>query len=227
MNEKKQKSKDLLVYIIRRDSQCAECGKELPKGSFLYLEKGKPLCLSCADFDHLGFLPSGDRALTIRAKKYSKISAIVLQWSRTRKRYERQGILVEEKATEQAMQECLSDADFREERRKHAALKRVKVDEKYVREFADHIRKLFPGCIPQEAYKIAGHACQRYSGRIGRTSMAKQFDPQAILLAVRAHIRHEHTNYDELFMKGLDRSSALCQVEDKIEEILEKWQCSP
>jgi hypothetical protein len=224
MNEKEQESKDILVYIIRRDSQCAECGKELPHSSFLYLEKGKPLCLSCADLDHLEFLPSGDRALTIRAKKYSKIYAIVLQWSRTRKHYERQGILVEQKAIEQAMKECLSDADLREERRKRAALRCAKVDEKYVKEFTVHIKELFPGCPSKDAYKIAEHTCKRSSGRIGRTSMAKQFDSQAILLAVRAYIRHEHTNYDEIIMKGWERSIALSQVEDKIEEILEKWK---
>ena len=113
-----QKFKELLVYIIRRDSKCEECGEELMHGSFLYLEKGKPLCLACADLDHLEFLPRGDMALTLRAKKHSKIYAIVLQWSRTRKRHERQGLLVEHIAIEQAMRECLSDEKLREERRK-------------------------------------------------------------------------------------------------------------
>jgi len=34
------------------------------------------LCLSCADLDHLAFLPSGDTALTRRAKKYSGLTAV-------------------------------------------------------------------------------------------------------------------------------------------------------
>jgi hypothetical protein len=57
--------------------------------------------LVCADLDHLEFLPSGDAAVTRRASKYSKLKAVVLQWSRTRQRYERQGILVETEAIEQ------------------------------------------------------------------------------------------------------------------------------
>jgi hypothetical protein len=52
--------------------------------------------------DHLIFLPSGDAALTRRAGKYSTLSAVVLQWSRARKRYERQGLLVEEAALQRA-----------------------------------------------------------------------------------------------------------------------------
>ena len=46
--------------------------------------------------DHLVFLARGDVALTRRAGKYSTLRAVVLRFSRSRKRYERQGILVEE-----------------------------------------------------------------------------------------------------------------------------------
>ena len=163
-------------------------------------------------------------ALTLRARKNSKISVIVLQWSRARKRYERQGVLVEQTAIEQAMKQCLSDAEFREERRKREAMRRAELDEKYVREFAGQIQNLFPGCPRKEALKIAEHACEKYSGRIGRTAIAKQFDPQAIILAVKAHIRHEHTNYDELLMKGWERFSARDQVEENVNQILGEWQ---
>lgn len=60
------------------------------------------LCLACGDLDHLVFLSAGDAALTRRARKYSILSAVVLKWSRARKRYERQGLLVEECALEKA-----------------------------------------------------------------------------------------------------------------------------
>jgi hypothetical protein len=65
--------------------------------------------MACADMDHLVFLPSGDAALTRRAKTNSRLSAVVVRFSRARKRYERQGILVEEDALERAEQECLAD----------------------------------------------------------------------------------------------------------------------
>jgi len=63
------------------------------------------------------FLPSGDPALTGRARKHSIQSAVVLKWSRARKRYERQGVLVEEAGLEKAEAECLADADVRARRR--------------------------------------------------------------------------------------------------------------
>ena len=78
-------------------AKCTECGEELWKGSLLRLEGEKALCTGCADLDRLEFLPSGDAAVTRRASKYSKLRAVVVRWSRTRKRYERQGILVEPK----------------------------------------------------------------------------------------------------------------------------------
>jgi hypothetical protein len=52
--------------------------------------------------DHLVFLPSGDAGLTRRAHRASELSAVVVRFSRTRKRYERQGLLVEGAALAQA-----------------------------------------------------------------------------------------------------------------------------
>src|SRR5215475_16099075 len=94
--------KDLVVFDILRESQCAGCGKELPRGEFLFMEAGRPLCLNCADLDHLVYLPRGDTALTRRARRHSSLSAVVIRFSRSRKRYERQGVLVEPCALEQA-----------------------------------------------------------------------------------------------------------------------------
>ena len=53
---------DIVVFSILKPSACAECGAELWKGSFLRMEKEKPLCLECADLDHLVFLPRGRRS---------------------------------------------------------------------------------------------------------------------------------------------------------------------
>ena len=91
-------AKDLVVFDILRESKCADCGKELLGGDFLFMEGERPLCLTCADLDHLVYLPSGDTALTRRARKHSALSAVVVRFSRARKRYERQGVLVEESA---------------------------------------------------------------------------------------------------------------------------------
>jgi hypothetical protein len=49
-------------------------------------------------------------------------------------------------------------------------------------------------------------------------------DPQAIHLAVQAHIRHVHTNYDELLGGYGDRQSARWEVQDQVAAILRLWQ---
>lgn len=219
-----QEGKEILVFIVRRDTRCSECGDELWSGRFLRLEKDRALCLSCAELDHLVYLPSGDTALTRRSIKHSKIHAKVLKWSRTRNRYERQGILVQSEALEQAEKECLSDAQIRELRRQREKIRRGEKDQKYLEEYASFVRKLFPNCPLSEELKIAEHACQKYSGRIGRSVASKEFHPEAITLAVQAHIRHEYTNYDELLMTGLERFEAREVVRNQMEEILNQWQ---
>src|SRR3972149_5771419 len=100
-------SRDLRVFISTRESRCDDCGEDLGRRAWILLagDRGS-LCLACADLDHLVFLPPGDAALTRRARKHSTLAAVVLKWSRTRKRDERQGLLVETRALERAEQEC-------------------------------------------------------------------------------------------------------------------------
>lgn len=76
------------------------------------------------------------------------------------------------------------------------------LDERYRAEFARYVRDRYPSCPPAEAAAIAEHACSKYSGRVGRTAAAKEFAPEAIDLAVRAHVRHGHTRYDDLLGSG-------------------------
>lgn len=83
---------DIVVFQVTSDSaKCDECGESLGRGRMLRKEKEKGLCLDCADLGHLDFLGAGDACVTRRARKYSPIAAVVLRWSRSRKRYERQG----------------------------------------------------------------------------------------------------------------------------------------
>ena len=112
------KSEEIKVFISNRDSKCDECGEELGRKAWITLERDKgALCLACADLDHLTFLPTGDAALTRRSRKHSTLSAVVLKFSRARRRYERQGLLVEEQALAQAEVECFADSEVRARRR--------------------------------------------------------------------------------------------------------------
>jgi hypothetical protein len=215
---------EIVVFSILKPSACAECGEELWKGSFLRMEKGKPLCLECADLDHLVYLPRGDVALTRRSRKYSTLSAVVVRFSRSRKRYERQGLLVESAALERAEEECLDDEAKRRIAREKAAVAREQADHQYVAQFADSIRSRYPDCPPGEVEAVAKHTCEKYSGRVGRSAAAKSFDATAIDLAVKARIRHMHTEYDRLLSRGWERSEARSAVSDRVAEIMERWR---
>jgi hypothetical protein len=221
-------SNDLKVFISNRDSRCDECGEDLGHRAWITLAgEGRALCLSCADLDHLVFLPAGDAALTRRTRKHSRLSAVVLKWSRARKRYERQGLLVEEAALEQAEQECTADAAAREARRARAAERRAELDDQYVVRFAERVRGLYPGCPQGREKQIAEHACRKYSGRVGRSAAAKDFDEQAVRLAVVAHVRHTETEYDALLVGGWDRKEARARVNEEVSMVVGAWRRSP
>ncbi len=215
---------ELKVFITTTSPICSECGEELGRGAWIALVEHKgALCLSCADLDHLLFLPPGD-ALTRRARKHSILSAVVLKWSRARKRYQRQGLLVEALALEQAEKECLADSEVRARRREREAARREELDQDYVERFAAQVRALFPRCPAGRKVTIAEHACLKYSGRVGRSAAAKSLDENAVRLAVVAYIRHRETKYDELLARGLERHEAREQVEEAIDRVLAPWQ---
>lgn len=215
---------DIVVFqITGGDSKCSECGEELGRGGMLRKEGERGLCLDCADLGHLVFLGAGDVCVTRRARKYSPIAVVVLRWSRARKRYERQGLLVTGEAIGRAEEECLGDVELRERRQISAALRRDQLDASYIQRFAEETRKRFPAAPEGVETKIAEHACEKHSGRIGRTAAAKDFDPEAIELAVRAHIRHCFTRYDQLLAKGSDREDARAAVRREIDEVFRAW----
>ena len=59
---------DVKVFITTTAASCSECSEELGRWAWITLDENRgALCMSCADLDHLVFLPSGDAALTRRA----------------------------------------------------------------------------------------------------------------------------------------------------------------
>jgi hypothetical protein len=148
---------------------------------------------------------------------------VVLRWSRARKRYERQGVLVELEALEKAEAECLADQDVRARRRERDALRRAELDQEYVKCFAQKVRLLYPNCPLGTEATIAEHACLKYSGRVGRSAAAKDLDEKAVRLAVVAHVRHVETNYDQLLAQAYDRHAARAEVREAVDAVLARW----
>jgi hypothetical protein len=173
LQERLNRTPQPVLFEILRDAQCSECGVEMGEGSYLLMEAEQPLCLACAGFGDLEFLAAGDVALTRRATKHSARNAVVVRFSRTRKRYERQGVLVETSALEKAERECAEDADERATGRAREAVRRREEDRKLVARMAKQIGVLFPGCPAHELAAITEHTAARGSGRVGRTEALK------------------------------------------------------
>jgi hypothetical protein len=220
--ERQSRPPELVVVSPLGDFTCSVCGEE--QSGWLIMEDGGPVCLACADLSHLVFLPSGDAALTRRAKAGSRLSAVVVRFSRARKRFERQGMLVEERALKRAEQECLANEDARARRRERDAQRRAGEDLKLQARMAEEIVRLFPGCPAERARSIARHAAVRGSGRVGRSAAGRALEPEALELAVAAAVRHEDTRYDELLMTGVEREVARVEVRDEVGRVLDGWR---
>ncbi len=218
---KPQPKSEIVAVSALKDWSCVECGGGR---SLLTMDNKGPLCLGCAGLAHLAFLPAGDAALTRRARKASGLSAVVVRFSRARKRYERQGILIEEEALEQAEKECLADADARARRRERERSRRAEHDLAFQAEMAKGLVRLFPGCPRDRAEEVARHTGARGGGRVGRSAAGRAFDPGALELAVAASIRHRDTGYDELLMSGVDRAEARHLVRGDVERMLDEWR---
>lgn len=91
--ERASRAPDLVAVLPLNDAwTCHRCGGT---GDLLIMENPGPACLHCVGLDDLVFLPSGNALLTRRTKAKGGRCAVVVRFSRTRKRYERQGLLVE------------------------------------------------------------------------------------------------------------------------------------
>jgi hypothetical protein len=101
--EKASRAPDLVVIQpLNKAWTCHRCGGT---GDLLMMEKLGPACLRCVGLDDLEFVPAGDALLTRRTKARSARHAVVVRFSRSRRRYERQGLLVEPPALADAQRE--------------------------------------------------------------------------------------------------------------------------
>ena len=157
---------------------------------------------------------------------HSPLSAVVVRFSRARKRYERQGILVSEVALEQTEAGCLADSKLRALRRERDAERRAQYDRDLVAQMTREISRLFR-LSPQRAQTIAEHTARRGSGRVGRTAAGQSLEEEALTLAVVAHIRHCYTNYYELLMSGYERREARAEIHDEVDRVLDRWRNPP
>jgi hypothetical protein len=87
--------------------------------------------------------------------------------------------------------------------------------------FAATIKRLFANIPEDDLNTILRHALRKRSGRVGRTGKL-ELDKKAYL-AVQAHIRHRHTDYDKITKASKDRDAARDATRGEVSRILLEW----
>ena len=214
------------IFLTKKETlKCSKCRKPIRLGHAFVgeSEKHSGTCFSCSPFVYSAFLKPGNAALTRRSKKHSSYCGVLYGWNGRRKRFERKGQYVEAKAIETAEQECADDEKDRALKNEKAAVVRAAQDKIYIEEFSKAIREFYPNCPKSREEAIAKHACEKHSGRVGRSAKAKEFDKSMIDLAVEAHVRHQETNYDSQFGAGKTKRAIRSDVKQDITSVLRKW----
>ncbi|KAF1993556.1 hypothetical protein P154DRAFT_477386 [Amniculicola lignicola CBS 123094] len=96
-----------------------------------------------------------------------------------------------------------------------------KKDEALLRQAEKELHILFPKIPKEEVELVLKRAFQKYSRRVGRSGQTPM--PRKVQLAVIAHIRHKHTDYDAMLRRGMDRDDARRAVVKSMQGMLKKW----
>ncbi|KAK4106965.1 hypothetical protein N658DRAFT_398656, partial [Parathielavia hyrcaniae] len=83
--------------------------------------------------------------------------------------------------------------------------------------FEEAILKHFPNIPKTEVSQIPKHSLKKHSRRVGRTGTVALHD--RVKLAVRAHIRHLHTDYNQLLKQGVGRPAARDKILARLNEV--------
>jgi hypothetical protein len=77
----------------------------------------------------------------------------------------------------------------------------------------------FPAMPPEDVEACAIHATEIGSGRVGRSSMAKNTTKKAVV----AYVRHKYTPYDSLLENGTPRDEARAQILALVTRKVNEW----
>ncbi len=99
-------------------------------------------------------------------------------------------------AIEAARAEVAATAGRRAVQRERSRERREREEQDYVGDFDAAVRRLFPSIPDRDREQVVARTCEVGSRRVGRSAAAKALEDDPIRLAVRAWIRHGHTDYD-------------------------------
>ncbi|USP73060.1 hypothetical protein yc1106_00334 [Curvularia clavata] len=159
-----------------------------------------------------GFLPKGNRYKTLHCRKLTHEAArpLYIVFEKKKQIGLRAPLEILHKVHKQA-KETLST-------RRAATNKRDAID---IAKATAGVEEQFPKMPKNEKEIVIRHGFKKYSGRVGRTNSIPL--SRKVLLAVIAHVRHRHTEYDTLLDQGIDREDARDSTRDDIERLLRKW----
>ncbi|KAK4200495.1 hypothetical protein QBC40DRAFT_69615 [Triangularia verruculosa] len=120
---------------------------------------------------------------------------------------------------EQIYRQVLASHDETAPKRAQAVQKR---DAQIEDNFEAVVLRLFPQAPKDSIPVIVKHAVEKRSGRVGRSTKIGEMEDK-VMLAVRAHIRHVHTDYERLLREGVSRGEARQKVWERINEIAKEW----
>jgi hypothetical protein len=199
----------------------------VPRGMIVSMEitRGEVAC-------HPGhvFVPRGETALTRALLARGALRVV----RKNRGRKEQIGVAATREAIEEAQREVAESAPRRAEARERSRERRAEDEKEYRESFARELVRLFPAIPEEDRTTVVLHTCEVSSGRVGRTARAKVLAEEPIRLAVRAHIRHEHTDYDARLRRAgfgqrfgrasrEDRDAARKAVKRRIDAIFALW----
>ncbi|KAF2276404.1 uncharacterized protein EI97DRAFT_494000 [Westerdykella ornata] len=94
-------------------------------------------------------------------------------------------------------------------------------DNALIRQAAMAIETQFPDIPEDEKEAVLKHGFRKYSRRVGRTGQLAM--EKRVNLAVIAHIRHKHTEYDKLLGEGMVKKKARLEIRKKTQAVLHEW----
>jgi hypothetical protein len=86
------------------------------------------------------------------------------------------------------------------------------------------LKAQFPNMPAAERELVLKHGFKKHSRRVGRT--ASLTIQAKVRLAVIAHIRHKHTDYNDLLRAGATREDARVMISKNIDSVLREWGCA-
>lgn len=138
------------------------------------------------------FVPRGDPALTRALLSRGALRVV----DERRGKLVQVGVAATPEAIAAARAEVAATAGRRAVQRARSRERRELEEQDYVADFDAAVRRLFPSIPDRDREEVVARTCEVGSRRVGRSAAAKALEDEPIRLAVRAWIRHGHTDYD-------------------------------